>query len=150
MRKLLPLLFIVLIILALPVCSLAGNPGVHSGAFVQQEVPAPPTPPPPPPPPPKHVAAPPKLLHQVEPAYPPEAKAKHLEGIVLLKVTIDKTGAPENIVVEKGNPELTPSAIEAVNQWRWEPYRLKGRPVSIVTSITVNYKLKKEKAPVKE
>jgi len=70
----------------------------------------------------------------------------------VLKVTIDKTGTPEKIVVEQGNPELAPSAIEAVKQWRWEPYKIKGKPtaVAIVTSITVNYKLHKHKAPVKE
>jgi outer membrane biosynthesis protein TonB len=36
---------------------------------------------------------------------------------------------------------LTASAIESVKDWKYKPYRLKGKLVQIETVITVNYKI---------
>jgi TonB family protein len=36
---------------------------------------------------------------------------------------------------------LTPSALDAVKQWKYTPYLLNGQPVEVQTTITVNYSL---------
>jgi protein TonB len=41
------------------------------------------------------------------------------------------------------SPELARSAMEAVNQWKWQPTLLNGQPVEIQTDIDVNYTLTK-------
>jgi periplasmic protein TonB len=81
------------------------------------------------------------LLHRVEPAYPPLARAAHIQGTVMMSALIGKNGAIENLRVLSGHPMLTTAAIEAVRQWRYRPYILNGEPVEVETQITVNFSL---------
>jgi TonB family protein len=82
-----------------------------------------------------------KLVSQVHPIYPPEAKKARIQGAVVLEVVISKEGVPEHIVVQSGPEELRVSALDAVRQWRYEPYLLNGDPVEVETTITVTYEL---------
>jgi len=84
-----------------------------------------------------------KYISQVHPVYPQDAKAARISGSVLLDVVIDKQGAPAQIKVAKGPRELQSSAIDAVRQWRWQPYLLNGDPVEVKTTVTVVYSLGK-------
>jgi protein TonB len=87
-----------------------------------------------------------KVLHREPPVYPPEAKASGnaLIGEVQLEVIIGKTGEPENITVKKSlRNDYDQNAIDAVRNWRWEPYRLNGEPVEVGTTVTIVYALKK-------
>jgi TonB family protein len=87
-----------------------------------------------------------KILHKEPPVYPQEAKASGnaLNGEVQLEVIIGKTGEPENITVKKSlRNDYDQSAIDAVRNWRWEPYHLNGQPVDVVTTITIVYSLSK-------
>lgn len=84
-----------------------------------------------------------KIVSQVQPVYPAEAKKARIEGSVILDVSINKEGVPTNIGVQSGPAELQRSAIDAVRQWRWEPYLLNGEPTDVETTITVVYSLGK-------
>lgn len=81
------------------------------------------------------------LLHKVQPTYPAIARQARVQGAVELRAIISKTGTIENLVVVRGHPMLTPSAIEAVRQWRYRPYLLNGEPIEVETEITVNFLL---------
>jgi TonB family protein len=86
-----------------------------------------------------------KILHKEPPVYPAEAKVSGnaLNGEVQLDVIIGKTGEPENIVVKKSlRNDYDKSAIDAVRNWRWEPYHLNGDPVEVLTTVTIVYTLK--------
>jgi TonB family protein len=77
-----------------------------------------------------------------EPVYPPDAKAAHIQGSVVLHFTVTKTGAVENLKVVSGPEELRQSAIDAVKQWKYYKPNLKdGQPVEVEKTITVNYML---------
>lgn len=100
------------------------------------------------PPPPPHPAPRPirpssvmeaNLLHRVQPAYPPLARAARIQGSVVLQAVISKTGTIENLQVLNGHPMLVRSALDAVRQWRYRPYFLNGEPVEVETQITVNF-----------
>jgi protein TonB len=78
------------------------------------------------------------LIHQVAPVYP---KEKHITGAVLLHAIIGKDGTIENLEYVSGPSELTPSAMEAVKQWRYKPTLLNGDPVQVDTTISVVYTL---------
>jgi protein TonB len=39
------------------------------------------------------------------------------------------------------DPDLARAAVEAVNQWRYQPTLLNGNPIEIDTTIMVNFKL---------
>ncbi len=82
-----------------------------------------------------------KLIRRVEPVYPPLAVQVRLEGVVLLQATIDERGIVTNVKVLRGKPLLTQAAVEAVQQWRYSPTVLNGEPVSVITTVTVNFKL---------
>ena len=81
------------------------------------------------------------LIKRVQPKYPQNALAMHLQGAVQLEATIDKEGKIANLTILKGDAVLARSAMEAVRQWRYKPYYLDGAPVDIQTQITVNFKL---------
>ena len=84
-----------------------------------------------------------KIVTQVQPVYPVKAKEARIQGAVVLDVLISKEGVPTNINVQTSPPELQQSAIDAVHQWRWEPFLLNGDPVEVETTITVAYSLEK-------
>jgi TonB family protein len=76
------------------------------------------------------------------PTYPPEARAKKIQGTVELALVIDKDGLPQGIHVKQSPSELlTKSAIKAVSTWRWRPYLLNGDPVEVDTTANVTYNL---------
>jgi len=81
------------------------------------------------------------LVKKVQPVYPAEAKAQHIQGTVVLKPIIDKEGNVASLEVISGHPMLVPPTIEAVKQWKYKPYLLNGEPVEVETQVTVNYTL---------
>jgi protein TonB len=81
------------------------------------------------------------LIKRVQPKYPPNALAMHVQGTVKLDAVIDKEGNVTNAKVLKGDAVLARAALDAVRQWRYKPYYLDGVPVDIETQITVTFKL---------
>jgi len=82
-----------------------------------------------------------QIVTKVAPVYPPLARQAHIQGTVVLKATISKTGDVENLQLISGHPMLAPAAIEAVKQWKYKPYLLNGDPVEVETNVTVNFEL---------
>ena len=81
------------------------------------------------------------LVHKVPPQYPSDAKDQHIQGVVLMKVNIDKEGNVSNIQLISGHPSLAPAAIEAVKQWKYKPFLLNGTPLEVETQVQVNFTL---------
>lgn len=81
------------------------------------------------------------IIKKVDPVYPKEAKVKGMQGTVVLTATIGTDGTTKNIKVESGDPILSRAAIDAVSQWRYEPYRLDGVAADVATKISVNFVL---------
>jgi len=81
------------------------------------------------------------LVHRVEPAYPPLARAARVQGDVVLSAIIDVNGQITNLQLVSGHPMLVPAAIAAVKEWRYKPYLLNGTPVEVETTITVIFTL---------
>ena len=101
-------------------------------------------PPPPPPDPPKPVRiggniTPPRLVHRVNPEYPPIAQTAQIEGIVILEATVDTSGGVDEVRVLRSHPFLQQAAIRAVEQWRYEPLVLNGQPMPFVLTVTVSF-----------
>ncbi len=87
------------------------------------------------------------LMKKVAPVYPPLARQAHIQGRVILKVRINKSGDVVNLQLVSGHPILAPAAIEAVKQWKYQPYLLYGDPIEAETNVTVNFTLP-DKPPV--
>jgi protein TonB len=60
---------------------------------------------------------------------------------VRLTAIIGRDGAIRNLQVMSGHPLLTPAALEAVKQWRYQPTLLNDEPVEVITQIEVNFTL---------
>jgi TonB family protein len=81
------------------------------------------------------------IERQVQPIYPPEARALKLEGSVLLHAVVLEDGTVHDMKVISGDPVLARAAMKAVAQWRYQPYRLNGNPIPMQTEITLVFKL---------
>lgn len=75
------------------------------------------------------------------PVYPPDAKAAHIEGTVVLQALIAKDGSIQNLRVVSGPPMLQAAAVDAVRTWKYRPYLLNGEPVEVETQINVVFSL---------
>jgi len=84
----------------------------------------------------------PVLVHSVQPAYPPEARARQIEGTVRLHVLIGKEGQISKVEIVSGPKLLQQSAVDAVKQWRYTPPLVGGQPVSFDTHIDVVFSLR--------
>jgi TonB family protein len=84
----------------------------------------------------------PRLVHKVNPAYPPEAKKERLEGLVHIDIRLAKDGSVAEAKATDGHPTLAEAALAAVRQWRYEPVLGPDKkPVEVKLTITVNFRL---------
>ncbi|MES1258749.1 MAG: energy transducer TonB [Acidobacteriota bacterium] len=84
----------------------------------------------------------PRLLSKVEPKYTEEARAAKIEGAVRLSIVVGVDGLAHQInVVSTPDAGLGMKAVEAVQQWTFQPGTLKGEPVPVKAQIEVNFKL---------
>jgi protein TonB len=81
------------------------------------------------------------LMKRVQPNYPQQALQMRMEGTVLLEANVTKDGRISNVKVLKGDNILAKAAVDAVKQWKYNPYFLNGEPVEIQTQISVTFKL---------
>ncbi len=80
------------------------------------------------------------LIHRVEPEYPQQAAAQHLEGPVVLQAWIARDGTVRDVKLVKGYFVLARSAFDAVKQWRFKPYSPNGKAIDFQTVLTLNFK----------
>jgi TonB family protein len=64
-----------------------------------------------------------RIVHMVEPAYPEDARASDVEGMVLIKIALEADGTLKSAEITQGvegYPSLADAALEAVKQWTFE------------------------------
>jgi len=84
----------------------------------------------------------PRILYRVEPEFSEEARKNKWQGVVLLRVIIGADGLPKNIKVQRAlGMGLDEKAVEAVKQWRFKPGQRDGKPVPVVVSMEVSFRL---------
>lgn len=80
------------------------------------------------------------LLRRVDPDYPAQALPQHLEGPVVLQVSVAKDGTIQDVKLVRGYFILAHAAFDAVKQWQFKPYSPNGRPVDFTTYVTLTFK----------
>ncbi len=78
------------------------------------------------------------LTEQPAVSYP--ASAKGQQGTVVLQVLIGRDGAVQDAKFMQGSLAFARAAIDGVKQWKFKPYSLNGRPVSVQTQLTLSFK----------
>lgn len=82
------------------------------------------------------------LYKEAQPRYPDEAKAAHMQGVVLLGATVTAQGKLKDLeVLESPHPSLGSASVEAVKQWEYEPFLSDGLPVDTNIVIKVIFTL---------
>jgi TonB family protein len=89
----------------------------------------------------------PTRIRTVQPAYPAEAKAAGVQGVVIVEAIINEQGRVDNVRVLRSVPPLDQAAIDAVRQWEYTPTLLNGLPVAVVMTTTVQFTLESPTTP---
>lgn len=79
------------------------------------------------------------LRHKTEPTVPDDARQLGANGLVILRVTIGRDGTVVDLHPLSGPQWLQAPAMEAVRWWRYQPYRIDGRPVAVETTVAVEF-----------
>jgi TonB family protein len=75
------------------------------------------------------------------PPYPQEARAAGRTGTVVLKVVILADGSVADVQVIRGEEPFVTAAVQAVKNWKYEPARFKGQPITVYRIIQLPFKL---------
>jgi TonB family protein len=75
------------------------------------------------------------------PEYPAIARTARVQGVVILEAVLDVEGRVDSVRVLRSIALLDQSAVDAVKRWRFTPALLNGQPVSVVMTVTVNFRL---------
>ena len=75
-----------------------------------------------------------------QPAIPYPANAKGDQGMVVLQVLIGRDGTVQDAKFLQGSLAFARPAIDGVKQWKFKPYSMNGRPVSVQTLLTMKFK----------
>lgn len=81
------------------------------------------------------------VLYSPAPAYPPAAAAAHVQGQVTVQAEVDRDGNVAAARVVSGPLLLRDAAVDAVQRWRYRPYRSAGKAVSANATAVVEFEL---------
>lgn len=85
-----------------------------------------------------------KLVHQVDPVYPEPARQDKVEGIVVLRIRIEKSGEVSKVDLVRGPESLREATVAAIRQWRYEP-----ADSAADATVSVRFKLDEKAKSVK-
>jgi TonB family protein len=84
----------------------------------------------------------PRAIYKPDPEYSTEARQAKYQGTVILSIVVGADGKTRNIHVERSlGMGLDEKAMEAVRQWRFEPAMKDGKPVAVLVSVEVAFRL---------
>jgi TonB family protein len=86
------------------------------------------------------VDRPSRVLRRVDPIYPESARRGNIEGAVALEALVSEEGRVEAVLLWKSIPELDDAAIEAYNQWIFEPRIVDNNPRKFITFFHVRFR----------
>jgi len=77
------------------------------------------------------------LLLTDQPRLDYPASARGQQGTVVLQVLIGRDGTVQDAKFMQGSLAFARTAIEGVKLWKFKPYVMNGRPVSVQTTMTI-------------
>jgi protein TonB len=80
----------------------------------------------------------PLLIDQPPLHYPSSAKGQ--QGTVILQVLIGRDGTVQDTKFLQGSLAFARTAIDGVRLWKFKPYTMNGRPVSVQTTLSITLK----------
>jgi protein TonB len=101
---------------------------------------------------------PPKILRHVEPQFSKEARKQKVSGVARVSLIVDANGNARNVHIVRSvvdsldskhrNPKhlaaaqtLDQAAVDAVEQYKFEPAMLHGKPLPVELNVEVNFQI---------
>ena len=81
----------------------------------------------------------PRMIREVQPEYPELARQRHIHGMVIVEIHVNRVGRVTDARVVSGHPLLREAALIAVRQWVYEPFKFVGEPVEAVTTAAISF-----------
>jgi periplasmic protein TonB len=93
----------------------------------------------------------PRLVFAPSPEFTDKASRKNIAGRVVVSLTVDVAGNPQNVCLSRSLAEdvskklrsialaMDDRVIEAVKQYRFEPAQFRGKPVPVETTIGIQF-----------
>lgn len=81
------------------------------------------------------------VMYSPAPLYPPAASAAGVQGEVTVRAVVDTEGNVKDARVISGPAPLRDAALEAVQHWRYQPYKQGGRAIPVETTAVVDFQL---------
>jgi TonB family protein len=97
--------------------------------------------------------SPPRLVYAPAPEFTDKARRKKLGGSLVVSLTVDAAGKPQDVRVSRSLAEgvskklrtialgLDENAVKAVEEYRFEPAEFQGKPVPVETTVEINYRI---------
>jgi TonB family protein len=82
-----------------------------------------------------------RLVSSFTPEYPAEALRAGVSGYVTLHVLVGREGQVKTVTVVSGPELLRATALDAVNQWKWLPFKRNGVDVDVETDVKVHFSI---------
>jgi TonB family protein len=79
------------------------------------------------------------LIRKVDPVYPEGARRTNVQGTVVLDAIISADGTVINLHPVSGPDALVSAAMDAARWWRFRPYRARGEPATVETTLSVEF-----------
>jgi TonB family protein len=79
------------------------------------------------------------LIRKIDPAYPEAARRANLQGVVVLDAVVSADGTVINLHPVSGPDALVSAAMDAARWWRFRPYRARGEPATVETTLSVEF-----------
>jgi len=83
-----------------------------------------------------------QIVYKVDPVYPDAARRAGMQGLVVLNAVIAPDGTVKRLRPVAGPDLLAHSALDAVQSWRYTPYRSGGQAVEVETTVSVDFRLR--------
>jgi TonB family protein len=84
----------------------------------------------------------PKAIHSPEPEFSEAARKAGYQGTCVLSLVVGADGRPRDIrVVRKLGMQLDEKAIQALNEWKFEPAQKGGKPVAVAMEVEFSFHL---------
>lgn len=87
------------------------------------------------------LVTPPVKIRDASPVYPELPRLARTEGQVVIEAVIGVTGDVVETRVLRATPLFAEAALAAVRHWRYRPTLINGRPVPVVLTVTVTFRL---------
>ena len=80
-----------------------------------------------------------KVLHAVQPVYPPDAMRNYITGDVRIEAVVDPAGHIGSMNILVGPAALRPAAMDALKQYEYAPATQGGKAVASKVVVTVKF-----------